>query len=296
MLACVALGFVVEPLSLPAAEWMDIVPEALWAQILSHIDLSQEKIRLQLVCRAWTSVLTTPLAYNSSPLIIDREPWGGGLLSRGILQALPSLHICFHDEARYDERDLEPLTYELRNLRELKIESEQTLSTQQCEMLASITYLAVCLYTSKDQEVLVDQLGRLAAAGCSLKRLDLDISGFNFRSFDIHEFLSCDLHLLSIVDCTVFIAISKSIAMRLVTFEADRVRVDQWEEEEEVDRYLPDLSSCTRLVRVKLAGPGVPAWPHLQPALQQAIRQRLPSSHTLIKSDHGIEFRISSHL
>lgn len=140
----------------------------------------------------------------------------------------------------------------------------------------------------------MDQLGRLAAAGCSLKRLDVDIFGFYFRSFDIHEFLSCDLHL--IVDRTVFTAISKSIAKRLVTFENDYVRVEKWEEEEVVDRYLPDLSSCTRLVRVKLAGPDVPAWSHLQPALQQAIRQRLPSSHTLTKSDSGIEFRIGSHL
>lgn len=231
------------------------------------------------------------MAYNSSPLIIDREPWVGGLLSRDILQALSSLDTCYRaKEPEY--RDLEPLTYELRNLRELKIGREQTLSTQHCEMLAGITYLAVSLFTSRDKEVLVDQLGRLAAAGLSLKRLDVDIFGFHFRSFDIPEFLSCDLHLT--VDCTVFKAISKSIVVRLVTFENDRALEAEWEEE--VDRYLRDLSSCTRLVRVKIAGPKVPDWSHLQPDLQQAMRRRLPSSHTLTKSDAGIDFRIGSHL
>lgn len=267
------------------------LPEALWAQILSHIDVSQDKIRLQLVCRTWRSVLTTPLAYNSSPLIIDREPWIGGLLSRDILQALPSTDICYMEEEP-EYRDLEPLTYELRNLRELKIGSEQTLSTQHCEMLAGITYLAVSLYTSYDHEILVDQLGRLAAPGLSLKPLDVHI-GFYFHSFDIHEFLCCDLHWT--VDCAVFTAISESIAMRLVTFENYHVFKEKWREEEEVSRYLPDLSSCTRLERVKIAGPNVPDWPHLQPHLQQAIRQRLPSSVTLTKSDSGLEVHIGSH-
>lgn len=121
---------------------MDKLAEALLARILSHIDVNQDKIRLQLVCRAWTSVLTTPLAYNSSPLITDWEPWVEGLLSRDILQALPSLHICL---APYDQRDLEPLTYKLRNLRELKIDSEQTLSIQHCEMLQTLhTWLSAC--------------------------------------------------------------------------------------------------------------------------------------------------------
>lgn len=262
------------------------LPEALWAQILSHMDVSQNKIRLQLVCRMWRSLLTTPLAYNSSPLIIDREPWIGDLLSRKVLQALPSLDLCFANTEPSDYRDLEPLTHELRNLRELQIGS-QMLSTQHCEMLAGITYLAVSHYTSNnEQELLVDQLGRLAAAGCSLKRLDINISGFYFSNFDFHEFLSqaCDLHLR--VDHTVFMAISKSVAMRLITFENYYVP-EQWKEEEEVDRYLPDLSCCTRLVRVKIA---VLDWPRLQPDLQQAIRHRLPSSHKLTESDSGIEF------
>ena len=196
---------------------------ALWAVVFANLDLSQEKLRLQLVNHACRDALADPTAYNFSPfrisgassqaLINDTKnvPWKGQKVPSIVLRCLPSVRM----EAFYDLEDAE--TPCLPSVRRLWFDQtdqcyEQTFRSY---LLPNLTRLNLRLLFDDApaglQEVLTD-IGLLLR----LEQFDLHLYYTTVETLDFRGADQCRLHVHTYL--TVIKAMSANAAQHLTGY------------------------------------------------------------------------------